>query len=115
MSLNTFADPGALPAWKCVGHASTMGSDKESLAVGEVWHCNGVNQLALAVLPLSGRVSLSLGYNVGTGERDLTAIITGKHDSYEYKIGNVMLRERSATAVIDAWPTHPQDDFIVVF
>jgi hypothetical protein len=104
-----------MPAWKCVGQASTISSGRESLAVGEVWHCNGVFQLALAVLPVHGRVSLSLGYYAGTGERDLTAIITGKHDSYEYKIGNVILRERSATAVIDAWPTHPQDDFIVVF
>ena len=109
------SDTISASSWTRVGKATTKAPDGSDLRVGDVWECNGLMQMSLVLKPVSGIVNISFGSNFDRGERDLTALVFGKHDAYEYKIGEVEVNGSSGVARVIAWPNGANDDYAMYF
>ena len=89
-----------------IGRAFMRRQNGHLMAVGEIFKNSHILELSLFLMPTDGRIDLMFDHAVEPGQRDLNAVVFGRHDTYQYTVGTVSVRRREGTAQIEAVPCY---------
>lgn len=87
-----------------VGQAVITKQCGEIIQIGEVYKTGHIFELSLYLIPPDGSIDLRFDCEVQPSQRELTAVIFGRHDTYQYAIGSVELSGSKGKARIAAVP-----------
>lgn len=88
------------------GQAVITQQSGEIIQIGEIYKNGQMFELSLLLMPVDGCIDLTFECDVQPGQRDLTAVVFGRHDTYEHRIGTVELTRLTGKAIVAAvpWP-----------